>query len=179
MDFCCPAQKKGWLWWVYATAKDDDGVIQVRKVEYQHSCLGAALPSHTTANSQSWLLRVIPKILIVMCETTVQDIINTVRLHFHKQISYQAAHETKSPLLKTHSIKQARQFQRVPAYINAIKQQCPLTHTNLFCIPHALDASIVYFRLVFVNLNSHLSNVGNSLLWTAHSSTRIFSKPYY
>lgn len=149
VDYCCHARNEGCFWRVFATTKEE-GIIQIQKIDYQHSWLGAALPTPTTANSQSWLLRIIPQLLIVTRETTVQDIINPIRLHHHEQIYYQAAHETKSRLLQTHSKEQARQFECIPAYLAAIIAQSPFIYTNLLVVPHVSDALTVYFRRVFI-----------------------------
>lgn len=148
IDYRCHTHKEDCAWRIYGLAvEDENGVMQmlVHIVKYEHSCLGASLPIRSTANLQSWLLQIIPQILLVMRETTVQDIINMVQLHHNNQVSYQAAHETKSRLPQAHSQQQACQFQHIPHYLIAVKAQSPFVYTNLQVVPHTFDVLTVNF----------------------------------
>ena len=137
---------------VYATKQKDSDNVEVRIVETEHTCLGVRAPKRDAANSQEWLIRVVPKLLTVSKDTTPHQIIDVVR-HAHGQlVNYQAALHCRNTLANAGAAAHAYQFFYLPAYIDTLKQQSPYCYTNLTTLPSPSDAnpSKRIFRRVFI-----------------------------
>ena len=137
---------------VYATKQKDSDNVEVRIVETEHTCLGVRAPKRDAANSQEWLIRVVPKLLTVSKDTTPHQIIDVVRYALGQLVNYQAALHCRNALANAGAAAYAYQFFYLPAYIDALKQQSPYCYTNLTTFPSPSDAnpSKRMFRRVFI-----------------------------
>ena len=62
---------------VYNKQKESDNV-EVWIVETEHTCFGVRAPKRDAANSQEWLIHIVPKLLTVAKDTTPHHIIDVL-----------------------------------------------------------------------------------------------------
>ena len=151
IDYRCSEQKSGCTWRVYASAKtiDDERVWQVVIVHALHNCMGSTVRPRATANSQSWLQRVVPEIMIVRRDTKPQAIIDAIRMRYSEQVNYQAAEQCKSVLVGARAQQETAQLSLLPVYLQALRLANPFCYTHNETTPH-VDDNITTFRRVFI-----------------------------
>jgi hypothetical protein len=81
LDVRCKQKASGCTWRVYASQKIDHS-MEVRNVQPVHNCLGGQLPKGYAVNTQNWLLRVVPTLLVVRHDTPPQAIIDAIKAHY-------------------------------------------------------------------------------------------------
>lgn len=141
----------GCQWRVYA-AKTKYGDIKVRKLFSEHSCLGTAPTTRSVHNSQTWLRRHIPQHLVITKQTSARDIQQTIQLHHNAIVSYQAAHEVYSVLANDNIGYERDSYQRLPAYIEQIRQHNPDCYTHLETQPDTDNKIILQrFHRLFIS----------------------------
>ena len=80
IDYRCSEQSSGCAWRVYFSAKiiDDEDCWMVTILYALHNCMGSSVQPRQTANTQSWLQRVVSEILVIRCDTTPNTIMEAI-----------------------------------------------------------------------------------------------------
>jgi hypothetical protein len=81
LDVRCKQHASGCTWRVYAK-KNKDHSLEAHEVQPVHNCFGGQLPKGYAVNTQNWLLRVVPTLLVVRHDTSPQAIIDAVKAHY-------------------------------------------------------------------------------------------------
>jgi hypothetical protein len=85
-------------------------------VNGEHSCIQSQQKTHSSASKKDWLDRTIAANMAVTTNTTPQQIMDFIRIHYAEIIEYDRAQRCRLRLLDGDIGTQRRSFQFLPAY---------------------------------------------------------------
>jgi len=97
----------------------------------EHTCLGNAPVKWKFTSSISWLSEEVPKLISVTPKTSTKDIVDIILKRHGHTIELQQAQKVKAFLLNNNLAVHAEDFQKLPAYLDALKNVNPELYTNL------------------------------------------------
>jgi hypothetical protein len=116
---------------------NEEGSFTVTKHHAQHTCLGAARVAKRAENTQRWLLLKIPEVIAIDGKTTPKQIVDNLRMNFGVDVN------EKAMLLKKDTTSQREESQRLPAYIDELREANPVAHLKL----NLVKVRICYFTV--------------------------------
>ena len=125
----CQHHKSGCNWQLYVSF-NPNLELQIKTLNARHTCAGIDAAS-SAPPQQSWLRRVIPTHLFITKTTKVQDIIDCVRMHYSQTVPYRTAQRVKAFLIKDRRENQIQQFQKIPHYLQLLKDKNSEIQVNL------------------------------------------------
>ena len=152
-NYICKQEKEGCPFRVYATLDKKSGQIEIRKINFEHLCVGASSSdSRSSANTQSWILRIVPELKYIYIRTTPNDIIGTVLKHKQVRINCKVAQQCRSALLRDCLEYHRTQFRYLPKYLAAVKDINPTVYSHLEISPRSrIFPPYIYFTCQSTN----------------------------
>lgn len=119
----------------------------------EHACFGAALFARATCNSQAWLLRHVPKHLLVSKKTTPREVIDSIQIYYGEEFNYQAAHQVCMSLSHNELAYERNAYQLLPSYLFRLCKYNPYLYSNLEMVPGTNSAgkSISHLHRIFIS----------------------------
>jgi len=130
-DYVC--RMEGCSWRVYAS-KNQGGEIEVKILSERDTCIGRQKPPRETYNTQLWLRRAVPHHLFVTRDTTIREILKSIRLAYGVSVNREAARLACASLINDRIEHQQQQFCQLPAYLALLRSKTPWIHTALHTI---------------------------------------------
>ena len=130
---------------IYAVYRQHSENIQVTSISSHHTCIGEGQFQRKASSKHDWLVKNIPKIMVVDNNTTPRAIIQAVQHHFHESITQNAASKAKHTLIRSTLSSQKLQFQQFPRYIQLLDQSNPGVYAHL-----ALEPQSFAFQRIFI-----------------------------
>ena len=85
--------------WCCNTSRKPDGMLELRVMKRQHTCIGATVPNFSSSASKTWVDEAVSQHLLVTKSTKPEEIENTIAVHFAEKISYKIAQLCRLRLL--------------------------------------------------------------------------------
>ncbi|KAI9653326.1 MAG: hypothetical protein M1829_001311 [Trizodia sp. TS-e1964] len=121
---------------------DQDKAI-LTSLHSEHTCLENAPVKQIYTSLMAWLIVKVPKLLTVTSQTSTKDIMDLVKKQHDHTIELQQAQKVKVALLNNNLAVHANDFQKLPAYLDALVAANKGVYTKLLI----KDDEKIFYRI--------------------------------